>query len=526
MIGGMRIAAAFLIVVGGLGCTSHSSSSSDASVAKTDEVDKSVAPAREPTVEVVEPPPDEAPSKPELPPPSVEPIEGPPLPWAYDDGFIPDDYLDERVNIHNAAGAEAFVATLAPDGSTPFVFRLKAEAVCEVAESIHAANYGSPSISLFGKVSGVDPACLTKLDPSYLSYNAQPHEDHAMQQRAFFALTRAVPKLRGLGYDGPGGIVGDTTLTQDDLVDIVALPDLQALALFGVDLAPSTAQALTHLSSLRSLELQDDGIGLDSIHILVEGLDLWRFGCDRCELGDDVMREIGKFEQLRALLLDYGKLSDRGLEQLTTLPKLEILDLSGNRDITNAGIAHLAGLYYLRQLRLSETNIHSQALPHLSRLTWLEQLHLSGTAISDEHFEAIGYMVHLRDLDLRDAQISNTAALQLQRLQRLQSLVLAGTFVDSGVLETLAILVELRKLDLANTNVENGLSRLKTLKKLETLDLSKTLVDDPELRKLPALPNLRSVDVSMSRVTEQGADAARRPNLMIFWAGEEEYCSQ
>jgi hypothetical protein len=101
------------------------------------------------------------------------------------------------------------------------------------------------------------------------------------------------------------------------------------------------------------------------------------------------LTEIGRMEDffdksknVRALRIeDPATSTDEKLEKLVSLlgnrgPQIARLDLSGCHLLTNAGLAHLAGLTALQEMNLSFCT-RLTALPSLDRLTALQMLDLS-----------------------------------------------------------------------------------------------------------------------------------------------------
>ncbi|MDO4570790.1 MAG: hypothetical protein Q4D38_10425, partial [Planctomycetia bacterium] len=101
--------------------------------------------------------------------------------------------------------------------------------------------------------------------------------------------------------------------------------------------------------------------------------------------------------------LDFfrARITDAGLAHLAGLTNLESLDLGWTK-ITDAGLAHLAGLTNLDWLELRDTNITDPGLAHLAGLTNLNQLGLENTNITDAGLAHLAGLTNLDWLELRD----------------------------------------------------------------------------------------------------------------------------
>ena len=202
-------------------------------------------------------------------------------------------------------------------------------------------------------------------------------------------------------------------------------------------------------------------------------------GCVGC--GDEPGRPFGGFkrnEQGRIVRADvaYRQLSDKDLADIANETDLEFLDLTGNNQITDAGMVHLKGLTKLQTLNLYGTKITDAGLVHLRGMTKLQTLNLKGS---------MGSMV-------RRSGITDAGLEHLKGLAKLQTLDLRWNhwITDAG-LEHLKGLTGLQTLNLQLTMVTDaGLVHLKGLTGLQTLELSNTKVTDAGIAELQkALPN-------------------------------------
>jgi Leucine rich repeat/Leucine Rich repeat len=124
--------------------------------------------------------------------------------------------------------------------------------------------------------------------------------------------------------------------------------------------------------------------------------------------------------------------TDAGVAHLAGLTKLRVLNLSGT-DVGDAGLTHLSRLTNLRELRLSATSVTGDGLAHLSGLKGLRVLDLSNTMLTDAGLVYLKGLTGLQTLDLSDTRISKSAAVHLKKLTGLRSLDLLGTEADDFV---------------------------------------------------------------------------------------------
>jgi hypothetical protein len=149
----------------------------------------------------------------------------------------------------------------------------------------------------------------------------------------------------------------------------------------------------------------------------------------------------------------------------TALPKafrLQRVNLAGNRQVTDAGLAHLEGLTVLDLLWLSDTPVTDAGLAHLRGLGSLQLLNLGQTPITDKGLEHLHGLTGLQVLYLDGTQVGDAGLKQLADLEGLRELYLARTGVSDAGLAWLQRLTQLRKLHLEGTKVSaEGVRRLK-----------------------------------------------------------------
>ncbi|CAI9267427.1 unnamed protein product [Lactuca saligna] len=142
------------------------------------------------------------------------------------------------------------------------------------------------------------------------------------------------------------------------------------------------------------------------------------------------------FKELRSLNLSYDYLDEEimktELERLSSLKKLEVLDLSGNRDIDNDILPSLKTLASLKVLDLSDTSLNGNfPTNELSHLTNLEELELKNTELNETP--------------------NSQACKSLSRLKRLESIDLSGNKFNKSIISCLTALPSLKILHLSNS---------------------------------------------------------------------------
>jgi len=176
----------------------------------------------------------------------------------------------------------------------------------------------------------------------------------------------------------------------------------------------------------------------------------------RKAIGDDYFR--------RVVTVDFNfgggnKVTDKDLVIFRSLPDVTTLELNNNPDVSDVGLAHLAGLNKLRTLYLHRTRIKGPGIRHLPRS--IEVLMLSRTPLEDEGLERIKNLTRLTALRVSHTRITDEGLRGLTELPALEDLELRNTKVTNEGLELLKPLKNLKWLSLQHTNVTGaGILRL------------------------------------------------------------------
>ncbi len=147
-----------------------------------------------------------------------------------------------------------------------------------------------------------------------------------------------------------------------------------------------------------------------------------------------------------------------GEERMTLCNKLVYVNLDDTQ-VTNAWLAHLAGLTELRVLSLDRTKVTDEGLIHVKRMTDLEALSLNQTRITNVGLIHLQGLTGLRKLDLGRTDINDAGLAELKGFANLEELDLGGTDVTNAGLHHLRGLTSLRRLVLRSVLADKRVTR-------------------------------------------------------------------
>lgn len=220
---------------------------------------------------------------------------------------------------------------------------------------------------------------------------------------------------------------------------------------------------------------------------------------------DAMVARICELRELTGLELTGEKLTDESLRLISSLPKLQLLDIEGQ--FTDPGLAYLRRVTTLRFLDLDSPHITDQGLTHLGHLRDLQWLFLSSTHLTEEGFAKLATCPKLSNLSLRHSDITDDDLRGVASLTSLERLDLTGAWIKDAGVEHLSRLTNLRRLNLTNTHVtDDAMPHLVQLSKLEEITLDGTQVTDDAIAFLAQLPNLHEIELENTRVTVAGLE--------------------
>jgi formylglycine-generating enzyme required for sulfatase activity len=310
----------------------------------------------------------------------------------------------------------------------------------------------------------------------------------------FAPLARAV-KLETLELSNEAGF--------DDaaMKHVAGLEKLRRLRLNSGLLTDAGLRELGRLKQLEQLDLRFTKVTGASLDVLA-GAPLQVLNVDR--LDDTAAAHLRLFPRLRELTCRDAVLTKDGLAHFAGLRRLDLLDLSNARQLTDDGFAPLAKLVGLRRLIATGTNLGDQGVRHLAGLNLLTELHLGGSALTDTGMRVIGELVGLNGLLIsKDAtQVTDRGLEFFWRLHQLRNLSLHAPGITGSGFAPLTELTELRDLYLEGSGLTDAaFPHLAEVPNLERVSLGDGQRGGPAgitadgLLRMAKAPKLKSLSV-------------------------------
>jgi hypothetical protein len=274
---------------------------------------------------------------------------------------------------------------------------------------------------------------------------------------------------------------GSRELTDDGLLQLAAMPQLQALDLSeypGGRLTDRGLEVLRHLPNLRHFEMTwqrgitDTGVAhlracdrLERVNLMgsptgdgaIEALQgkpgLRRFSSGRL-VTDAGIRLLHNFPSMKvhtegASLLIDGPFSNDGLAALAGLDGVVDLDLFWHvTNVTTQGFVHLAGLPNLASIGADGKLSDDESMRHFAAVPRLRKLRAQGTIATDAGFEALGRSRTLEGLwtGKDEVNLRDRGFAALSAMPALRTLGASCKHVSDAALATLPAFPSLREL--------------------------------------------------------------------------------
>jgi hypothetical protein len=235
------------------------------------------------------------------------------------------------------------------------------------------------------------------------------------------------------------------------------------------------------------------------------------------ELSDDGLRHLARMPQLQRLdLSEYpgGKLTDRGLEVLRHLPNLRAFEMTWQRGISDAGIAHLRHCDQLERVNLMGSPTGDGAIIALEGKQRLRRFS-TGRLVTDAGLPLLHNIPLLKTWSRGEAVGDESPG---------AFLLVDGPFSDRG-LAALAGLEGVGELDLfwhVTGITSPAFANLVNLPNLIALGADGKLSDDTAMTHFAAMPRLQRLRAQATIATDEGFEAlSRSRSLERIWTGKD-----
>ncbi len=280
----------------------------------------------------------------------------------------------------------------------------------------------------------VDPPTQTQQAGEPPTVTAPPPVQVSSREASIAAIEQQGGTVR---IDTDKGLVAVSLVgeqfTDAALSNLKEIPDATNLSIYNSKVTDAGLASLAGLDQLQSLTLAGTGFtdaGLVHVGELTGLTSLW---ISDPQIGDAGLLHLQGLK-LQSLILEGTRVSDSGLEHLQAMrDSLRLIRLA-RTEVTDAGLAHLAGFNELYYVGLGNTQVTDAGLVTLSGLPKLFTLDLPHTAITDTGLEQLSGLNNLVNLDVAHTAVTDAGLETLKGLPNLRSLNLDGTSVtDAGV---------------------------------------------------------------------------------------------
>lgn len=210
-----------------------------------------------------------------------------------------------------------------------------------------------------------------------------------------------------------------TRITDQGLLQLKSLTGLEELNLHYAELITDEGMsAVKGWKRLRRIDLRATKITDTTLGYLGTLATLESVDAGFAQITDNGIELLTTLPRLKQLTIGGNKLTDTGMQALRLMPTLEYLDLSGPQrtdsglwsvSLTESGVAAVATLANLRELRIGGSNVTAISLDQLRRgLPKLERLSLHRSKrITDEAVTVLREWKSLREIDVKDTKITD-----------------------------------------------------------------------------------------------------------------------
>ena len=243
---------------------------------------------------------------------------------------------------------------------------------------------------------------------------------------------------------------------------------------------------------------------------------------------------VGHLSTLESLNIISTKFNDDWMSPLAKLTNLKVLRFTNNGKLTDAGMAHLAGLTKLENFSFVGTQMTGKSYARFDGFTKLTRVSHRGSLIDDEGLRQLcDHLPNLESLSLAHAKFTDVGAPHLAKLTKLKGLEVGASkatpqalthiaklpleylqlgegFESGAAIAFIKDLATLRRLTLTNAQgiTDTDLQGLAGLTQLTHLEIGKMPLPDeriPALKPFAFLKSMRLVPAKAPFTPEQQA---------------------
>ena len=220
---------------------------------------------------------------------------------------------------------------------------------------------------------------------------------------------------------------------------------------------------------------------------------------------------VGHLSTLESLNIISTKFNDDWMPPLAKLTNLKVLRFTNNGKLTDAGMAHLAGLTKLENFSFVGTQMTGKSYARFEGFTKLTRVSHRGSLIDDEGLRQLcDHLPNLESLSLAHAKFTDVGAPHLAKLTKLKGLEVGASKATPQALTHIAKL-PLEYLQLGE-GFESGtcVAHLKGLAPLRRLTLTNAQgITDTDLQGLAGLTQLTHLEIGKMPLPDERIPALK-----------------
>ena len=159
--------------------------------------------------------------------------------------------------------------------------------------------------------------------------------------------------------------------------------------------------------------------------------------------------------KLKRLRIVNATVTDEELLLIAKIAQLELLDLSGCNQVTDAGVSHLAKLGKLKNLSLGNPSITDTSLETICQLPALAALTMQGCTIRGPGLVHLGKLTKLKEFGLLNSMGGDIALDSISSGEIVKLKMRASGVTQKGLKENLKRFPKLKSLDLGENQIDD-----------------------------------------------------------------------